>query len=234
MKNQNLRCLEGKKEVVNKRCHAEWDGGAPRTSASSTQAVLQYSQQRLQPASKMLKRVQHDFMGKRAFTLIELLVVVLIIGILAAIAVPQYNKVVEKVRLSEALIIMENVKKGVEFWLLDNGGFPDKTVELLGETTGGPAQRLDIDIEAVYSCPPGAGDGCVSPYFVYDSYCRPTKCNIIAERYHDNYSNVSYKLLMRKIPSAEGWQSYCQGFTTKGKDLCNSLSGWIADEELRE
>lgn len=55
------------------------------------------------------------------FTLIELLVVVLIIGILAAIAVPQYQKAVLKARASEALLQGKALLSAEKAYVLSNG-----------------------------------------------------------------------------------------------------------------
>lgn len=55
------------------------------------------------------------------FTLIELLVVVLIIGILAAVALPQYQKVVEKSRQAEAWTNLKSIKDALDILDMEQG-----------------------------------------------------------------------------------------------------------------
>ena len=95
---------------------------------------------------------------KKGFTLIELLVVVLIIGILASVALPQYTLAVQKSKFANLRSIAQPFLKAMDSYYLANGSWPDDLDELSVDMPGGmnrvtqPAKHYDCFYNDKFFC----------------------------------------------------------------------------------
>ena len=80
----------------------------------------------------MTKIYQKTFPGQKnaGFTLIELLVFVLIVVILAAVALPQYQKAVLKSRMNSMWSLLKGIKDAQEIYYMANGSYTDDLTQL--------------------------------------------------------------------------------------------------------
>ena len=113
------------------------EGNIPElVSGSSTHAVAK--QPLSQPAWKMPKRVRQYtyFIARNGFTLIELLVVVLIIGVLAAVALPQYQKAVLKSQYMQLVVLQDAIYKAERVYQLEHGSYTAHVEDLAIQVPG--------------------------------------------------------------------------------------------------
>ena len=145
---------------------------------------------------------------KTGFTLIELLVVVLIIGILSAVALPQYTRAVEKSRAAEAMSLLKSIAQANTAYYLANGQYT--------------ADLADLDIEI-----PGK-DGTYgdmarkeSKYFQYGA-----RRNNVADT--SGTIAIAHRLPVGTLYSLSIFEGkngvYCLGYTTGGTETCKHLS----------
>ncbi len=121
--------------------------------------------------------------NRKGFTLIELLVVVLIIGILASIAIPQYFKVVEKSRVAEAMSLISSVKSAEERYLARGGTYTADFTQLDISYANMTATSIPTKFFAATVV---TGSGASGPNYAL-TVTRQTNSSSVAARY-GNYS----------------------------------------------
>ncbi len=89
---------------------------------------------------------------KAGFTLIEILVVVLIIAVLTAVALPQYQKAVEKSRAAQGIATLKVLYEAGKVYYLEHGVYPSKFTDLEVQLPCEGNERWTTQVNADSAC----------------------------------------------------------------------------------
>ena len=155
--------------------------------------------------------------GKNAgFTLIELLVVVLIIGTLAAVALPQYQVAVLKSRVATTMSAVKTIAEAAEVYYMANGEYPDDDITVL-------------DISGFSGCTTAtAGVINCSDKSRFDLNSGKTKWSnaeyIVAQVWQGEGYAINYRQYLQHSPYRPG-ERLCVAQTETAHKVCKSLGG---------
>lgn len=169
--------------------------------------------------------------NKKGFTLIELLVVVLIIGILSAVALPQYTRAVEKARVAEVETIMADLRRGYKMYSVEHPG--NKMMHGGGIYVLANPSLEEIMKSGGFSYPLAGGKIVTNNFTINEpSFLHASIAGTCAGEFSASRSDGSYLVT---FSSGDPVTKCCQGKTDKGKEICKGLgAGWtVSDGPIR-
>ena len=167
--------------------------------------------------------------NKKGFTLIELLVVVLVIGILAAVALPQYQLAVDKARVSKYLDMGRSIRDAQERYFMINNEY-SLSLNRLDISFDPSCERDDYYVNMFFNCMSGEVSFNNTAEYgesigVLDMFYCPSLRGVEQDSYQDCQTarELDIKIYYTYTKYVKHSQIACSGKTKRGKRICKAL-----------